>query len=120
MTTKSVGWILVGIGVLTMVFAAVNVVLVFAHRADPVGFFSFSGIGIDTGQLMPVPALGQPETPGVNLEIVPPGMINQTANIFAHMLLMGFIVNIGYKLASLGTQLTRTIEVKLRGLPPDR
>ncbi|MBU0569957.1 hypothetical protein KKB40_04215, partial [Patescibacteria group bacterium] len=47
-------------------------------------------------------------------ELVKPELINQPLNLSAHLFLMSFLVNAGFKIASLGNQLLRPIRVKLK------
>lgn len=121
MTEKILGYMLIVVGILVMIFSGFDVYLVFTKQKEPIKLFSFKGVGIDTSKLLPanIPAelskqiqsnqLGQNQ-----VELISPDILNDTSNIFAHIMLMGFIVNIGYKLASVGTKLVRTIEVKLK------
>lgn len=53
---------------------------------------------------------------GQNLEqeFISSDMINKPLNLLAHLMLMGFISNIGYKFASLGINFVRPIVVKLK------
>jgi hypothetical protein len=72
---------------------------------------------MDLGQIMTnsLPAELQaqmPKTP--KTEIISATMLNDSSNIFAHLMLMGFIVSLGYKLANLGIQMLRPIVVKLK------
>ena len=48
------------------------------------------------------------------LDILPPEVLNQTLNMTTHFFLMSFLLGFGYKLASLGVQLIRPINVKLK------
>jgi len=110
---KLVGYILLGIGLLVIILAGVNVYMVFNKQAMPVQLFSFPPVSVD---LSPTGGGGLP--PGLTLpktELLSSEMLNQTSNIAAHFFLMGFVVSIGYRIASLGVSLVRTIEVKVRG-----
>lgn len=117
MTEKITGWVFIFIGVAMILGATANVVMVFLKMATPVQFFSFSGIGLDPAQLVPAQGAANLTMPTGVLEVIPPKMINETSNIFAHMILMGFLVSTGSKIAAIGVQLVRPVVVKLHGLP---
>lgn len=97
MTEKVIGYSLLAVGVLVIIFSAVNVFFVFTGQVKPVTFFQFSGVSI--------PQLGP-------TEIIPAAMINDSSNLAAHLFLVGFFASIGQKLAFLGVQLVRPIIIK--------
>lgn len=108
---RLVGYLLFVLGILIIFYSAFNVYKVFTKAFEPVQLFSFQGIGIDAA------SLGGSETKssGSNkLEIIPGSMINQMSNVLAHILLMGFLASIGYKVASLGIMMLRPVVVKLQ------
>lgn len=100
MSEKVIGYILLSVGILLILFTAFNIISVFTGSAKPVQMFNFEGIGVNTSDL--------------DLDLVSPDLINQTSNLFAHIFLMGFISTVGFKLASLGTMLVRPIVVKVK------
>ncbi|OGM31580.1 hypothetical protein A3D00_02430 [Candidatus Woesebacteria bacterium RIFCSPHIGHO2_02_FULL_38_9] len=109
---KVLGYFLILAGVITIIYSAVSVYMVFTKKAKPIDLFSFSGISIDTIQLT---GNKLPEgTPAPKTELIKPDLINETSNIAAHVFLMGFLGSVGYKIASLGVMLARPIIVKLR------
>lgn len=108
---KLVGYILLAIGLAIIAGAAFNVYQVFNNLSKPVELFSFPGVALDLSSLVP----GLPANSNTKAEILPASVLNQSANVAAHLFLMGFVVSIGYKIASLGVSLVRTIEVKVRG-----
>jgi hypothetical protein len=112
MTEKIVGYIFIAVGVLLILFAGYSVYSVFSGKTSPVELFKFNSISIDVGKNIP-------ELKGQNLqeELITADMINKPLNITTHLLLMGFIASIGYKIAHLGTMLVRPIIVKLKGKP---
>ena len=121
MSEKILGYTLLTVGILTILFSAFSVYSIFTKKSKPAQLFNFQGLGIDASQmfsqslppgvasLMPNPPAG-----GQKTELIPGSMLNESSNIFAHLLLMGFIASIGFKLASLGTMLVRPINVKLK------
>lgn len=120
MSERVIGYILITIGVVIIVVSAVNVVSVFNGSAQPVSVFSFDGISLDFGNLLIGDATPQEaqiireQNPELSAQLVEANMINQPLNLFAHIILMGFMVNIGFKLASLGTMLVRPIRVNVK------
>ncbi len=117
MSEKIIGYSLLIIGILVIVFSGVNVWGVFTKKTQPVQLFNFKGVSLDLGgvisQSLPQEAKGLVK-PSVPTEIIPPDLINDSSNIFAHLVLMGFIASIGFKLASLGVMMVRPIVVKLK------
>lgn len=116
MSEKVIGYILLVFGIITIIFSGYSVYSVFTKRAKPVQLFTFKGIGLDANQLISNSLPPEAATllkPGNKQEIIPADLLNDSSNIFAHLLLMGFIGSVGYKIASLGVQLTRPIVVKL-------
>jgi hypothetical protein len=115
MTEKILGYILIVFGILAILYSSMSVYDVFTKKSRPVRLFSFSGISMDASKLF-----GGNLPPGVTLpqnaamEVMPPEIINDTSNIFAHVVLMGFLASAELKLATIGTQLVRTITVKVK------
>lgn len=116
MTEKATGYALLVFGLLIIAFAGFSVYQVVTKKAEPVSVFNFSGVSLDLGSMLP------PESQELKIEknslpqmqLITPEMINETSNLFLHIFLMGFTVNIGYKVASLGVTLIRPIQVKLK------
>ncbi len=123
MSEKILGYILLVLGLMIMVGSAFSVYQVFTKKTKPVQLFNFSGINIDSAVLQPdlpnnIPAEFQQlaNRPDLNkpLEIVPPELLNDSSNIFAHLIFMGFLLSAGGKIAQIGTYLLRPIQVKLK------
>lgn len=117
MTEKVVGYLLLTVGLATIIFSALDLIFVFTGRADPVTLFHFSGINLNlssliAGQLPAGAAVNY--KPAAPAELIPADMINQVGNMTVHLFLMGFLVSVGYKIASLGVQLLRPIVVKAK------
>lgn len=104
MTEKIVGYSLLVFGVFLIIISAVNIYLVFSGQTQPIQIFHMTGVSFDLGSSLGVK---MPAT-----EIISAKDINQSSNLFAHVVLMGFIASTGQKLASLGVQLVRPIVVK--------
>lgn len=112
MNEKTTGYALLAIGVIIILAAAISVIMVFTKATQPVQLFNFSGVTLDLSSLVPtVPGTRQSE---VKTEILPSNILNDSSNVFAHLLLMGFVASIGSRIATLGVQLLRPVEVKMR------
>lgn len=115
MSEKLIGYLLLGIGVFVILFSGISVFAVFTKSIKPVQLFSFEGVSIDTaniiGNALPLPR--QTAAPA-KTELLPSNVLNDTSNVFAHVILMGFVASLGGRIASLGVQLLRPIEVKLK------
>jgi hypothetical protein len=133
MAEKAVGYVLLLAGIATIIFAALSVYFVFTKRQEPIQLFNFRGISInadqlngsvqdiDTGSLPPEQAAiveqilkPQKKSEPTKIEIMPADILNDTSNVFAHIIFMGFIASLGYKVANLGTNLLRPVVVKLK------
>lgn len=103
-----------------MIFAAVGAYGVFTGSRQPVQLFSISGISIDFGQIIAgslppeLMGAGGVKNPAQKTEIIPADVMNSLFNLLAHLMLMGFLMNFGSKLASLGIQLLRPIKVSVK------
>lgn len=120
MTEKVLGYLLIVAGLMAIVYAVLNLFSVFSGKSRPVQLFKFSGISLDAAQLVPqnLPPeasefIQEQPSGSQQAEIIPANVLNQTSNIFAQLLLMGFLASAGQKVASIGTQLVRPINVKL-------
>lgn len=121
MSEKIIGYFLLFTGILIILFSALSVYNVFTKKSKPVDLFNLAGISIDIGKLQ-----GRELTPfqeeqlkksggSTEAELVAPEIINQPLNLIFHLLLMGFMANIGLKLASVGSMFLRPIKVSLKG-----
>ena len=113
MNEKTVGYALLAIGVAIILIAAVSVLLVFTKTINPVQLFNFQGVSLDLSSLVPSLPGTKPAAPATT-ELLPSNVLNDTSNVFAHVFLMGFIASIGGRIATLGVQLLRPVEVKVR------
>lgn len=141
MNERVLGYLLMGFGVGIMFFTSVSMYRVFTGKIPPVQLFNLPAITLDLSAATPqvdsttLPPelqefLPQSSKSATNkpAEILSADVINFSSNIFAHIMLMGFIASIGFRLASLGVMLVRPVVVKLRQtegniedtLPPPR
>jgi len=120
MSEKITGYLLLVVGIGIMVFCVVNVVMVFTNKAKPFAFFNLSstnsGINVQdiVAQIQKNSSNSATQASLPKLDLFPPEMLNQTLNLTTHFFLMSFILGFGYKLANLGVQLIRPINVKLK------
>ena len=108
-TNKIVGYLLLLIGLTMIFYPAFNVYQVFKGKALPYHLFSFKPIAIDLSKFVE----GAPQNANLTQELVSSDLLNKPLDLIAHIILMGFVVTAGYRVASLGTLLVRTIKVKL-------
>lgn len=111
---KIIGYLLLALGLGTIVYSVFNVVGVFTGKNQPYQLFSFSSIGFDFSGLMAGQPIAQSAETELKQDLFESDLINKPANITAHVVLMGFIASAGLKIGQIGTMLIRTIKVKLR------
>lgn len=106
-----VGYILLLLGIGIVIYSFMNVYSAFTGQIQPYPLFTLEGIGLDFTNFID----GTPP-PGTELrqELVKAELINQPLNYAAHLLFMGFVSSIGYKVARVGTFLVRSIKVKVK------
>jgi len=109
MENKIVGYLLVAVGVLIIFLTAFSVYNVFAKNAQPIKIVNEETLfTLKNGESSALDALN-----------VSPSSLSYVFNLSFHLLFAGFLINVGFKLASLGTMLVRPIVVDLqaKGLP---
>lgn len=121
MSEKIIGYLLLILGIGIIIYSAISVYRVFTNKAKPVALFNFPPISLDLGSSLTASlppelkqALNQQPLPSQKTEIFPAEILNSNMNIFAHLILMGFMASIGFKIASLGVMFLRPIVVKLK------
>jgi len=119
MGEKVTGYSLLVIGILTILLSVFSVYMVFTKKQKPVDLFTLPGISIDLSNLagsdLPPEAESQLKSPeALKTDLVQPDIINAPLNLFAHLIFMGFVANIGFKISSLGVQMLRPIKVNLK------
>ncbi len=103
MSEKVTGYLLLFLGLFVIGYSALNIYQVFTKKIAPVQLFTLKGVTIDLSQYQQPP-----------LEILPATSINELSNLSAHYFLISFVVGVGFRISTLGIQLLRPIEVKLR------
>lgn len=125
MSEKIIGYLLLAIGLTVILYSAVSVYMVFTKKSEPVKLFNFSGVSIDTADLLgenmsqEQKQLAKEQLGDASVEIIPSNLLNDSSNIFAHLFLMGFVASIGYRLGMLGIYLLRPIKVNLKEAKPE-
>ncbi|MBI4096356.1 MAG: hypothetical protein HY425_01430 [Candidatus Levybacteria bacterium] len=121
MNEKITGYLLLLLGLGIMIFCVVNIVMVFTDKAEPFPVFNIqSGSSTNTPDLNNLVAQLQKNNPNAfqlqlpKIDILPPESLNQMLNLSTQFFLMTFILGFGYKIASLGVQLIRPINIKLK------
>ena len=120
MKEKVIGYSLLTVGILIILYAAFSVYSVFTKKQNPVEVLNLPGISLDLsgfvgGDLSPEERAAM-EKSNVNTkaELISPEVLNTPLNYTFHILFMGFIASIGFKIANLGTLLVRPIKVNLK------
>jgi hypothetical protein len=107
---KILGYILLFTGLALICYTAFNVFQVFTNQAAPFQLFTYDSLKVDLSKMVE----GAPKNANLTQELISSDMLNRPMNLGAHLILMGFLASIGYKIASIGTMLIRTIKVNLK------
>ncbi|KKR72710.1 MAG: hypothetical protein UU81_C0010G0056 [Microgenomates group bacterium GW2011_GWC1_41_8] len=112
------GYVLLYSGIIVVIFAAVSMVLALTATIKPVQFYQPEDISLDFSRMVPsyqIPGLPEAIRPDENLntDLASSEVLSDSFNLLIHMFLMGFLVNVGTKLATLGGNLVRPIVVKV-------
>lgn len=102
-----------------MLVASYNVYSLFVLKSDPVKFFNLPSISLDMSNLVgseaPPDQVEKLKSEGkLKTELVEAEVLNAPLNLVAHVFLVSFFLNLGYKIATLGVQFVRPIKVNLR------
>ncbi len=119
MSEKVLGYVLIAIGVIVMLLATFSVYQVFTTKSQPVNIFNLPGISIDlsnfvAGDLSSEEKAKLSQEKSLKTDLISPEIINKPLNVIAHILFMGFILNVGFKVSTLGVYLVRPINVKVK------
>ena len=101
-TEKIIGYTLLILGVILLLFSIVEMVNVYTGNASPPNLLSLSDISIPLGQN------------GTNVSLIHGAQVSQVANLFFWFILMGFLLFAGGKIASLGVNMIKDIKVEIR------
>jgi len=117
---KILGYLLLAIGLVVIIYAGYSVSSVFSGKTKPFNLFNLEGISIDLKGFI---GGGTPTESGQQLEnddgtqkseIISSELVNEPLNVTFYLLFMGFVASIGFKVASLGVMLVRPIKVKMK------
>jgi hypothetical protein len=110
MPVKAIGYAYIVVGTAAIIIAGVSVYLAFTNQWKPYDLFTFEGVSLDFAKF----AEEAPANADLTQEIVSPDKLNKPLNLMAHLILMGFIAGLGFKIATIGTYMVREIQVKVR------
>ena len=110
MSEKVVGYSLLAVGIVVILDSALSVYMVFTKRVTPIDLFSFPGISVD----VPRENTDSTTQSTQKTELISSAMLNESSNLFAHLMLMGFMASNGSKIAAIGVSMVRPIVVKLK------
>lgn len=106
------GYVLLVLGLVIIGFATFSVLSVFGGNQQPTALFNFPGISLPTSSF--VADSGQSGVEAPDIELISGAVLNSIVNTAAHLFLMGFIVTVGTKVASLGTYMLRPIVINTK------
>jgi len=119
MSERITGYLLLISGILIMIFAFFQIILVFTGKAQPIPIFSQKTI--DSQSILPDTSslLNSLQQGGGNLQLpkvqlIDPETIDSFLNMLFYYLIMQFLLSFGYKISTLGTQMLRPIQVHLK------
>ena len=129
-TEKIIGYVLLVVGIGIIISSAFSVYQVFTGQKTPPQVVSFEApsitlpgqqafeIELPEGMELPegvsLPKTSASQGKPQELKILPDEMINQISNMSLHFLLMGFLVSVGAKIASIGTKMAKEIKVVIK------
>ena len=105
MENKVIGYLLVLVGVVLIIFTAFSVFNVFTKRTEPINIVSEESLFL--------PQSGDKSTI-TNLMNIDMKEIAYLSNLTFNILLAGFFLNVGFKISSIGAMLARPIVVDLK------
>lgn len=117
MSEKVVGYLLLVLGILLIIGSALGAFLVLSGKLQPFQVLTLPPITLDLSGLMQAenPDAQLPPQANLETELIKSDIINKPLNLVAHLLFMAFLVNVGFKISTLGVQLLRPIRVSVRG-----
>ncbi len=124
MSEKTTGYILLISGILIMLFATSQIVMVFTGKATPMKLFKADENSTEpTNSFNPQELLKQFQDPNntqtaptamPNVQLIDSKALNDILNLTVYYLIMQFLLSLGFKFASLGMQLLRPIIVEMK------
>lgn len=115
MRDRVTGYSLLATGIVIMLFAVIQVYLVFTNKISPPSIFQASALSVDLAKLL---SNSQPQLPNQKpqagqFEFLSAKNVNQTLNMSTDFFLMSFVIGFGFKISSLGVMLLRPVTVKM-------
>ena len=104
MTEKIIGYLLIIIGVFVIFLSGLNGYQILTKKTQPIQILNLKGININLSQTT---GIKQPP-----VDLISAKDLNNTLNFFVHLAVLGFFLNVGFKIASLGVNLVRPITIK--------
>jgi hypothetical protein len=98
---KIIGYILLTLGIILLLFSIVEMVTVYYGYASPPKLFDLQDISL-------------PGDNGSNVSLIQGAQVSQLPNLFFWFILMGFVLLAGGKIASLGVSMIKDIKVEVR------
>ncbi|QQS44469.1 hypothetical protein IPM65_02635 [Candidatus Roizmanbacteria bacterium] len=124
MSERIIGYTLLGIGIIMIIITTFQIFSVFTGKATPIQVFKVEKTSAKTqpsttdlleklqqGDISALLDSGSGSIPG--LEVISPEAIYKMLNITVYYFLMMFLLNVGYKIASLGIQMVRPVKVEV-------
>lgn len=128
MTEKYVGYSLLVTGILLMVFAVIQIIMVFTGKAEPIQVFQYEEAQqeevqepldqealmrqLQSGNLSGLADLGM--SSGLSGFGIDAESINKMINLTVYYFIMQFVLSLGFKLSSLGVQMVRPMNVTVQ------
>ncbi len=113
---KIIGYLLLFFGILVILLSTINLYQVFTRQQKPVQFFTSQNSTINLNALINsmAPPTNNPALKNVQAtSLINESALNDGLNLTLHIVLIGVVSGAGFKLASLGVMLLRSIQVKL-------
>ena len=104
MAEKIIGYFLISIGVFVIFLSGFNGYQILTKKTQPIQILNLKGISINLSQ-----TTGVKQPP---VELISAEDLNNALNFFAYLTVLGFFLNVGFKIASLGVNLVRPIIIK--------
>ena len=98
---KIIGYALLTLGVILLLFSIFEMVTVYTGNASPPKLFELSDISLPLDQ-------------GTNISLIQGAQLSQLPNLFFWFILMGFVLLAGGKIASLGVSMIKEIKVEIK------
>jgi len=120
MSERVTGYSLLFLGLLIIFYSAFSVFNVFNKKANPIDIFNLEGISLDLANFVGSDLSPEEKSAidegkiNTKAELISPDVLNSPLNYTFHLLFMGFIASVGFKIASLGVMLVRPIKIKLK------